>query len=76
MEINLVLEGPFTVNFTDISTDDVKKIGNKAANLSFLMAKDFSVPEGYVIKTSAYNLFLMRNKLDNIIQDYLWNTRF
>lgn len=69
--IYLVVEGPFTVSFTDISTDDVKKIGNKAANLSLLMAKAFSVPEGYVIKTSAYTLFLMRNKLDNIIQDSL-----
>ncbi len=69
--IYLVVEGPFTVNLSDVSTDDVKEIGNKAANLSFLMTKDFFVPEGYVIKTSAYMLFLMRNKLDNIIQDSL-----
>ncbi|GAG92483.1 unnamed protein product, partial [marine sediment metagenome] len=69
--IYLVVEGPFTVKLTDILTDDVKKIGSKAANLSFLMANDFFVPEGYVIKTSAYTLFLMRNKLDNIIQDSL-----
>ena len=58
--IYLVVEGPFTVNITDISTNDVKNIGSKAANLSFLMANDFSVqkfqPDGILPISSELEL--------------------
>lgn len=50
---------------------DNSEIGNKAANLSKLIQYKFSVPEGFVIKTNAYNEFVRFNNLNNIIQESL-----
>lgn len=42
---------------------EVVEIGGKARNLMDLMAAGFPVPEGWVVSTSAYELFLDRNHL-------------
>lgn len=64
-------EDSFTVDLTDIKVDNVVKTGNKALNLKLLLKSNLRVPKGYVITTSAYSLFLTRNKIDKLIQDLI-----
>jgi phosphoenolpyruvate synthase/pyruvate phosphate dikinase len=57
----------------ELSQTPLKKyeVGNKAVNLGKLIQKSFHVPKGFVVKTNAYDLFLMNNKLKELIQKSL-----
>ncbi|MFW9968690.1 MAG: PEP/pyruvate-binding domain-containing protein [Candidatus Odinarchaeota archaeon] len=48
-----------------------QEVGNKAFNLGKLIQGNFPVPKGFVIKTNAYEYFLMSNNLIEIIQKSL-----
>ena len=46
---------------------DEIELGGKAINLGKLIQKDFPVPEGFVVTTEAYSLFLENNNLVELI---------
>ena len=59
---------PLTIDLSKISKKDNLKIGSKAANLGELIRNKISVPQGFVVTTEAYSLFLEYNKLNNLIE--------
>jgi len=60
----------FIADLNQLDYDNLE-VGNKAANLSKLIQYKFPVPEGFVIRTNAYNEFVSFNNLDDIIQESL-----
>jgi rifampicin phosphotransferase len=52
----------------DISPDDVTLAGGKGANLGALVRAGFSVPAGFVLLTSAYQLFIQVNGIQQVIE--------
>jgi pyruvate,water dikinase len=60
----------YIINLADLNCK-FEDIGNKAINLNRLIQHDFCVPEGFVIKTGAYDLFLNHNNLKEFIQETL-----
>jgi pyruvate,water dikinase len=60
----------FTIELTEVPLKSFE-VGNKALNLNKLIQKGFSVPKGFVVKTNAYNLFLMSNNLIEFIEKTL-----
>ena len=65
------VEYPFIIDITHVKEEDAIDIGNKALNLNILLKNNYNVPDGYVIKTSGYILFLNRNGIDKLIQNSL-----
>ncbi|MFX1479562.1 MAG: PEP/pyruvate-binding domain-containing protein, partial [Promethearchaeota archaeon] len=63
---------------SDLSSKEQEDItlGNKALNLRRLIQYNFSVPEGFVIKTDAYTQFLENNNLNKIIQESLKRIKY
>lgn len=59
---------PLTIDLSKISKKDNPKIGSKAANLGELLRNKITVPQGFVLTTEAYSLFLEFNKLNNLIE--------
>ncbi len=59
-----------TIDLTDITYKD-RGVGSKAANLGKLIKNNFSVPSGFVVKITAYDLFLKNNNLIELIQKTL-----
>jgi pyruvate,water dikinase len=60
----------FTMDLKDLDYYS-NDIGNKAVNLNKLIQNKFFVPEGFVVKTSAYDFFLRHNNLKEFIQKTL-----
>jgi len=60
-------EESLTIELTEIDPKNLE-VGSKAANLGKLIQSNFLVPDGFVIKTNAYNLFLSSNNLIEFIQ--------
>lgn len=67
----MVATKPLTMNLNKIGRKDFSKIGSKAANLGELIQNSFTVPEGFVVTTEAYSIFLKHNNLNEIIQSKL-----
>ena len=65
------VEYPFIINITQVKEEDAIDIGNKALNLNILLKNNYSIPDGHVIKTSGYKLFLNLNEIDKLIQKSL-----
>ena len=63
-------EESLTIDLNEITNKD-KEVGSKAANLGKLIKNKFSVPNGFVVKTTAYDLFLKDNNLIELIQKAL-----
>ncbi|NVM36753.1 MAG: hypothetical protein HWN81_14245 [Candidatus Lokiarchaeota archaeon] len=59
-----------SVDLTEITNKD-RGVGSKAANLGKLIKNKFLVPNGFVVKTTAYDLFLKDNNLIELIQEAL-----
>ncbi|MFX0036121.1 MAG: PEP/pyruvate-binding domain-containing protein [Candidatus Hermodarchaeota archaeon] len=53
-----------------------KEVGTKAANLGELIQNKFYVPDGFVITTRAYELFLKNNNLMGVIENLLENLEY
>jgi pyruvate,water dikinase len=51
-----------TVSLSEVHRGDISRVGSKAANLGDLIDKGFPVPNGFVITTDAYTLFVNENK--------------
>jgi pyruvate,water dikinase len=60
----------FTINLGEVTKNDLKVVGGKAANLGELVNR-FTVPKGYVITTPAYKHFLEYNQLSDLIRKSL-----
>ncbi|MFX1379392.1 MAG: PEP/pyruvate-binding domain-containing protein [Promethearchaeota archaeon] len=58
------------IDLTQISPKS-HEVGNKAVNLGKLIQRNFLVPNGFIIKTKAYDLFLKINNLIETIHESL-----
>jgi len=67
----LKVEHHFIIDITQVKEEDTIDIGNKALNLNILLKNNYSIPDGHVIKTSGYKLFLNHNEIDKLIQKSL-----
>ncbi|TFG17161.1 MAG: hypothetical protein EU531_04165 [Promethearchaeota archaeon] len=67
----MVLERKLLIDLNDTDNLDVNLIGMKAANLGTLIQNNIKVPNGYVISTNAYELFLKYNNLEEVIHNEL-----
>jgi len=54
--------------FSEISKDDIGKVGGKGANLGEMVSFDIPVPPGFVITAQAYFDFIKKNKIDKLIK--------
>ncbi len=59
------------VNLKNTEKRDITDLGGKAVSLSKLIRNDFPVPDGFVVTTEAYSLFLKNNDLIEIINNKL-----
>jgi pyruvate,water dikinase len=57
----------YIVNLDSISTQDLHLVGSKALNLSKLKAAGFSVPQGFVVTTLAYQEWFTESSNTNIV---------
>ena len=61
--------------FSDISLDDIDKVGGKNASLgemiNNLSALGINVPDGFATTSEAYKLFIESNNIDDKIQKIL-----
>ncbi len=58
-----VAQGEFVLALSEISREDLNRVGSKAATLGELLGSGFAVPEGYVLTTTAFRSFTRENKL-------------
>ena len=72
----LKVEYPFIIDITQVKEEDAIGIGNKALNLNILLKNNYSIPDGHVIKTSGYKLFLNHNGIDKLIQKSLETIKY
>ncbi|WP_148883358.1 PEP/pyruvate-binding domain-containing protein [Thermococcus aciditolerans] len=56
------------LNLQELNRKDIPLVGGKAAVLGELLASGFPVPPGFVVTTLAYDLFVSRNHLDEVIE--------
>jgi phosphohistidine swiveling domain-containing protein len=53
----------FVLKLCELSSDDVERVGAKAANEAELLQADFKVPDAIVLTTDAYEYFLKANHI-------------
>ncbi|MFX1297902.1 MAG: PEP/pyruvate-binding domain-containing protein, partial [Promethearchaeota archaeon] len=63
-------EESLTIDLFEIINKD-RGVGSKAANLGKLIKDKFPIPDGFVVKTIAYDLYLSNNSLKKLIQKSL-----
>ncbi|MHA3964403.1 MAG: PEP/pyruvate-binding domain-containing protein [Candidatus Thorarchaeota archaeon SMTZ1-45] len=65
-----MIQSIFTYELGDLDNSKVTIAGGKASNLGILLKAGFNVPDGFVISTEGYKLFLQSNNIDtkNIIE--------
>jgi phosphoenolpyruvate synthase/pyruvate phosphate dikinase len=61
----------FISNFGHLTKNDLTIAGGKGANLGELVRAGFPVPPGFVVTTSAFDLFVIENSLDMIVTSVL-----
>ncbi len=57
----------YTISLFEVPDSDLMLYGGKATNLGRLKSKGFSVPDGFVVNTEAYHLFLAKTNLNSWI---------
>ncbi|MBP6913731.1 MAG: phosphoenolpyruvate synthase [Candidatus Levybacteria bacterium] len=72
----MVTSHDLVVSLSDCTSQDVKYVGGKAANLGEMINASFPVPGGFVVSSNAYYLFLKENKLDVKIKHLLGSINF
>ncbi len=66
------IEGELVLSIEEINKDSANHTGSKMANLGEIMnLADFNVPHGFVVTSSAYNLFLNHGDLQKKINQQL-----
>lgn len=55
---------PYVLSLQGLRRADVSRVGAKAANLGELAGAGFPVPDGFVLTTEAFDLFVKLNRLD------------
>ena len=65
------MESDLILFFNEIRKGDVAQAGGKGANLGEMTHFHLAVPDGFVVTSSAYRLFLKRNGLDTFVQEKL-----
>ena len=63
-----------TIWIKQISKEDIPLVGGKAANLGELSINNFPVPNGFIVTSNAYKLFLQRTGIQVQIDEILNNT--
>lgn len=64
---------PFVLWFSEVSKNDIAKVGGKGANLGELARAGFPVPNGFIVTADAYYHFLQQTKLGPAIEKTLRN---
>lgn len=64
---------PFVLWFSEVSKNDIAKVGGKGANLGELARAGFPVPNGFIVTADAYYHFLQQTKLAPAIEKTLRN---
>ncbi|HPL01522.1 MAG: phosphoenolpyruvate synthase [Patescibacteria group bacterium] len=64
---------PFVLWFSEVSKNDIAKVGGKGANLGELARAGFPVPNGFIVTADAYYYFLQQTKLAPAIEKTLRN---
>lgn len=64
---------PFVLWFSEVSKNDIAKVGGKGANLGELARAGFPVPNGFIVTADAYYYFLQQTKLAPAIERVLRN---
>lgn len=62
--------------FKEIDKDDIKLAGDKAVALGEIASSGFPVPEGFVLTSHSFNLFIKENKLDLKIKHLIQTANF
>ena len=57
--------------FSQVDKDDIDLVGGKGANLGEMIRNGFSVPNGFIVTSTAYFKFLQQNNLTKKIKDLL-----
>jgi phosphohistidine swiveling domain-containing protein len=63
MKVKDVTDTKFILGLSDLSADDVHRVGSKAANEAELLRAGFMVPDAIVLTTDAYEYFLEANDI-------------
>lgn len=66
----------FVVGFREVDKDDVALVGGKGANLGEMIRNGFPVPDGFIVTSRAYFLFLRENNLTTKIKHLLKTANF
>jgi len=67
-----VVSGPLTLPFADVSAQDMPLTGAKAANLARISNElGLAAPDGFVVTTAGFDLFLRENGLLEIVEKTL-----
>jgi len=67
-----VTKGPLTLPFADIGQEQIHLAGAKAVNLARIANElELPAPEGFVVTTAAFDLFLRENRLLDVIDAML-----
>lgn len=72
----VVQKSDLAISLSSCSKEDVKYVGGKAANLGEMIKAGFPVPNGFVVTSHAYFLFLKENRLDVKIKHLLGTVNF
>nr|MDO8135678.1 PEP/pyruvate-binding domain-containing protein [Candidatus Njordarchaeum guaymaensis] len=67
----MITREPLALGLGEVTRNDLRIAGGKAANLGELVQNNFAVPKGYVLTTAAYNSFLESNNLGDFIKKSL-----
>lgn len=57
----------YTVKFNEVGKNDINLVGGKGANLGELTRNKVSVPNGFIVTTTAYEEYLQENKIDTMM---------
>jgi len=67
-----VIDGPLTLSFAELGAKDVPLAGTKAANLAQITnVLGLSAPDGFVVTTAGFDLFLRENGLLEPVEEML-----
>jgi pyruvate,water dikinase len=61
------MDRPLVMDLRKVSRNVISLVGGKATTLGELLASGFPVPPGFVVTTAAYEAFVSRNRLDEVI---------
>lgn len=59
------------LEFSEVNKDSIPEVGGKGANLGEMINAGFPVPQGFIVSSGAYKLFIEENNFKKQIKDLL-----